>query len=108
MKVIEFAKDYRKLHCRVGDIFTTIRRGNDMNNKLYLYSQGEVFHVKIEGKEAFKAKLLYCDTFADGLGDNFSVGLLEYDSDGDVGSLYARYQSDGVLLLIFQKMGESE
>ena len=108
MNAIEFPKDYKKLHCRVGDIFTTIRRDNDENQRLYQNSDGEVFHVKVEGRVVFRARLLHCDTFVDGLDGFLSEELLEYDSDGDVEGLYARYQDNRVLFLIFQKMRDDK
>lgn len=105
MNAIEFAKDYRKLYCRVGDIFTTIRRDTVGNELRYEYSKGEIFQVKINGKATFKAKLLYCAVLVDGLNDvNFSLSLLEYDSEGNEEEFIDKYKSDGILLLIFQKI----
>lgn len=105
MKTIDFAKDYNKLHCGPGQIFTTIRRDNKENSVLYRSREGEAFRVMVNRKEAFKARLILVTSF-DGLDWGLSDELLSYDTDGDVDSLHDRYGKDTVLLLIFRRLGE--
>ena len=107
MKVLEFEKDFSKLHCGFSHIFTTIRRDNEENSRLYWSSEGEVFSVRVNQKEIFRAKLIFVTSF-DGLDWGMSEELLSYDTDGDVGSLYNRYGKDRVLLLVFQRLGEGD
>ena len=107
MNVIEFAKDYKKLHCKVGDIFTTIRRDNDENAERFEDHEGEIFQVRVEGKDAFQAKLML-NSGPDGVRLPYLPdAILEYDTDGDVENLKARYGRGKVVLLIFQKIGGS-
>ena len=47
MNVIEFAKDYKKLHCRTGDIFTTIRRDNKENAERFEDQELILFFVEV-------------------------------------------------------------
>ena len=106
MNVIEFAKDYKKLHCRTGDIFTTIRRDSDINAEKFWGQEGNVFQVKMGGRDAFKAKLLFNLGWNPHWLKSFPKGLLEYDTDGNMNELVERYGNDRILLLIFQKMGD--
>ena len=106
MNVIEFAKDYKKLHCRTGDIFTTIRRDSYDNKKRFGGQEGQVFTVRVKGVDAFKAKLLYGTDLGGSRLARFPKGLLKYDTDENVKDLVERYGDDKIILLIFQKMGD--
>ena len=107
MKTLEFEKDLQKLHCGPGQIFTTIRRDNEENNSLYVGCEGDVFSVRVNSREIFRARLIFVSSF-DGLDWGLSEELLSYDTDGDVDYLYNKYGKDRVLLLVFQRLKEGE
>ena len=106
LNVIEFAKDYKKLHCSIGGIFTTIRRDNDENAERFEEHEGEIFQVKVEGKDAFKARLLLKSPNEKFRLTDFSIAFLEYDTDDHIEDLQERYGHDKVIMLIFQRMGD--
>ena len=107
MKTLEFERDLSKLHCGPGQIFTTIRRDNGENASLYRSCEGDVFSVRVNSREIFRARLIFVSSF-DGLDWGLSEELLSYDTDGDIDSLYNRYGKDRVLLLVFQRLGEGD
>ena len=107
MKTLEFEKDLSKLHCAPGQIFTTIRRDNKENADLYKGCEGDVFSVRVNSREIFRARLIFVSSF-DGLDWGLSEELLSYDTDGDVDYLYNKYGKDRVLLLVFQRLKEGE
>ena len=107
MKILEFERDLNKLHCGPGQIFTTIRRDDRENANLYRRPSKDLFIVRVNGREIFKARLIFVSSF-DGLHWGLSDELLSYDTDGDVDSLYNRYGEGRVLLLVFQRLKEGE
>ena len=110
MNIIEFAKDYKKLHCRTGDIFTTIRRDSDINARKFGESEGGgIFQVRVEGKDVFQAKLLFNSSPACSMKLMYlSEDLCSYDTDENAKELSERYENDMIILLIFQKMRDVE
>lgn len=101
---VEFARDYKKLHCPIGGIFTTIRRDNDENAERFEDREGQIFQIKIEGKDAFKARLLLYSG-PDGIRLPYLPdAFLDYDTDGYVHELIARYGRGKVVLLIFKRI----
>ena len=102
--VIEFVRDYKKLHCPTGGIFTTIRRDNDENAERFEDKEGQVFQVKVEGKDVFKARLLLYSG-PDGVRLPYLPdAFLDYDTEGDIHELKARYGRGKVVLLIFKRI----
>ncbi len=107
MNIIEFDRDYDKLHCRINDLFATIRRANEEN--VEKFKEGKTFLVKIEGRDSFYARLF----FVINIGElkTLPSDFILYDINGtivDVNRFYERYaDEDSVLVLILQKISET-